>query len=87
MNKVLSEREGMKVILKDGKVIKCANNESLDDITNALRFFRALSDTKYIPTGAILSNNKLQYDYVEERYVDGIEFHETFLEECIKLIC
>lgn len=49
MNKALSEREGMKVILKDGKVIKCAN--------------------------------------VEERYVDGIEFHETFLEEYIKLIC
>ena len=66
--KVLSERSGMRVSLDSGVVTKYARDDAnLAGINNAYRFYRALSDTKYVPKNAVLSGNTLQTEYVEER--------------------
>lgn len=46
MNKALSEREGMKVILKDGKVIKCANAEERRDYTRLVVYQYRFSSSR-----------------------------------------
>jgi len=86
-DKVLSERSGMRVVLNSGVVTKYALDEAnLAGINNAYRFYKALSDTKYVPKNAVLSDNILRTEYVEEQYVNDNTFHENFRRECIRLI-